>query len=72
MDPTSLNVPIINKHFQSYTTDSFELQCKICITNEVNCAYNCGHTFCYDCAKELSKCPLCAKSLDGLRRIYFC
>ena len=68
----SFNVPLSNKTITSVPTNIFELQCKICITNEVNCAYNCGHTFCYECSKELSVCPLCSKSLLGLRRIYLC
>ena len=52
-------------------TDIFEKQCKICLMNEVNLSYNCGHMLCFDCSQLVKNCPMCRSSLTGRRVIYW-
>lgn len=46
--------------------------CNICYTVEFNTAFfPCGHVFaCAKCASSQTKCPLCRKPFESIRRIY--
>ena len=41
--------------------------CSICLVNEKNVVYSCGHAMCSECVKKLEKqeCPFCKKSLEN-------
>lgn len=47
--------------------------CKICFANEYNTIFlPCGHVVCCNkCASSLTKCPLCQKYLERIKRIFF-
>ena len=48
--------------------------CSICLFNEKNVAYSCGHMMCPQCAKKLEKqeCPFCKKPLENPRELFPC
>lgn len=46
--------------------------CSICLVNEKNVVYSCGHVMCPQCAKNLQKqeCPFCKKPLENPRELF--
>lgn len=48
-------------------------ECKICYDHKCNTAFlTCGHVVaCVKCAKNVTKCPVCAQTHSGILRIYF-
>ena len=46
----------ITQIFEDETTN----ECSICLDNEKNIVFNCGHLYtCHDCSYRLNKCPIC-------------
>ena len=44
--------------------------CSICFDEKVDCALNCGHLFCFDCARHLNHCSTCRAPIRVRNRIY--
>ncbi|XP_042519998.1 E3 ubiquitin-protein ligase RGLG4 [Macadamia integrifolia] len=44
--------------------------CPICLTNEKNLAFGCGHLTCRDCGQSLSNCPICRAPITSRLRVY--
>jgi baculoviral IAP repeat-containing protein 2/3 len=51
---------------------SSEDACKVCLDAEANCAFiECGHIVaCLNCAKLLTKCPICRETIKRTLRVY--
>jgi hypothetical protein len=56
----------------SSTATSTEDSCKVCLDAAANCAFiECGHIVsCLDCAKLLTRCPVCRETIKRTLRIY--
>eukprot|EP00252_Welwitschia_mirabilis_P006825 TRINITY_DN17731_c0_g1_i1.p1 TRINITY_DN17731_c0_g1~~TRINITY_DN17731_c0_g1_i1.p1 ORF type:complete len:420 (-),score=71.00 TRINITY_DN17731_c0_g1_i1:361-1620(-) len=53
------------------TEDSYESQkCPICYSAVKNLAFGCGHQTCYDCGKDMTKCPICRSDIMTRIRLY--
>jgi hypothetical protein len=49
-------------------------QCKVCLTNQVNVVFQCGHlVLCNSCSnhEKMKNCPLCRGPLFGKIQVYF-
>ncbi|KAF7822465.1 Nuclear-pore anchor [Senna tora] len=44
--------------------------CAICLTNENDLAFGCGHMTCRDCGSKISKCPICREQITSLVRLF--
>ncbi|KAJ7982104.1 E3 ubiquitin-protein ligase RGLG2-like [Quillaja saponaria] len=44
--------------------------CMICLTNEKDLAFGCGHMICRECGSRLSNCPLCRKQITCRLRLF--
>lgn len=65
------NEPLIEKPISVTQTDIIEIQCKVCLQNEINVIFNCGHlVLCSVCAVKISSCPTCRAEHTEMRRIY--
>jgi hypothetical protein len=51
---------------------SSEDACKVCLDSQANCAFiECGHIVsCLNCAKLLTKCPICRETIKRTLRVY--
>ncbi len=51
---------------------SSEDACKVCLDAEANCAFiECGHIVsCLNCAKLLTRCPICRAIIKRTLRVY--
>lgn len=65
------NVKFAEKKYTTIETDIDQIQCKICLINQVNIVYNCGHLICSDCTLNLTHCQICRGSITSKMRIYF-
>ncbi|CAL0303674.1 unnamed protein product [Lupinus luteus] len=53
-------------HKVAVWTDSLgksAMACAICLTNEKDLAFGCGHMTCRECGSKLSKCPICREQI---------
>ncbi|CAF3793334.1 unnamed protein product [Adineta steineri] len=57
---------------ESSLTLTSEEACKVCLDAEANCAFiDCGHIVsCLNCAKLLTRCPICRETIKRTLRIY--
>ncbi len=57
---------------ESSTDLTSENSCKICLDAVANCAFiECGHIVsCLNCAKLLTKCPICRETIKRTLRVY--
>ncbi|XP_028799659.1 uncharacterized protein LOC114754967 isoform X2 [Neltuma alba] len=46
------------------------MACAICLTNEKDLAFGCGHMTCRDCGSKLTKCPICREQITNFVRLY--
>ncbi|KAI9116387.1 hypothetical protein K1719_012554 [Acacia pycnantha] len=46
------------------------MACAICLTNEKDLAFGCGHMTCRDCGSQLTKCPICREQITSCVRLY--
>ncbi|KAK4285618.1 hypothetical protein QN277_002292 [Acacia crassicarpa] len=46
------------------------MACAICLTNEKDLAFGCGHMTCRDCGSQLTKCPICREQITSSVRLY--
>ncbi|WAR13370.1 MYLIB-like protein [Mya arenaria] len=45
--------------------------CCVCRDNELSAVLvPCGHPTCYDCAKQLTDCPMCRRKIDSVQRLF--
>ncbi|XP_028773362.1 uncharacterized protein LOC114730445 [Neltuma alba] len=44
--------------------------CVICLNNERDMAFGCGHTTCGDCGSAISICPICRKPITSRLRLF--
>ncbi|TKY68546.1 Nuclear-pore anchor [Spatholobus suberectus] len=44
--------------------------CSICVNNEIDLAFGCGHMTCRDCGSKLSKCPICREQITNHIRLF--
>ncbi|KAF8411304.1 hypothetical protein HHK36_003851 [Tetracentron sinense] len=44
--------------------------CPICLTNEKDLAFGCGHMTCKECGPNLSTCPICRAPIRNRLRVY--
>jgi len=44
--------------------------CNICFDRKLDCAFDCGHTFCMTCGMELFRCPMCNAESTNPRKVY--
>ncbi|WJX93226.1 Leucine-, glutamate- and lysine-rich protein 1 [Trifolium repens] len=54
-------------------TDSLgkpSIACTICLTNEKDMAFGCGHMTCRDCGSQLSKCPICREQITSHIKLF--
>lgn len=46
------------------------LSCAICMDKSKDLAFGCGHQTCYDCGKNLVRCPMCQQHITTRIRLY--
>lgn len=44
--------------------------CPICITNQKDMAFGCGHQTCCECGEDLSSCPICRQTIETRIKLY--
>lgn len=44
--------------------------CPICLTNNKDMAFNCGHMTCRECGTQVSNCPICRQQISSRIRLY--
>lgn len=72
-DPkASARCTLSNTPVESSSTSNTEDACKVCLDAEANCAFiECGHIVsCLNCAKLLTRCPICRATIKRTLRVY--
>ncbi|XP_057530566.1 E3 ubiquitin-protein ligase RGLG2 isoform X2 [Amaranthus tricolor] len=46
------------------------LLCPICLTNNKDMAFGCGHQTCVECGQDLSTCPICRSTIQTRIKLY--
>ncbi|CAF2730480.1 unnamed protein product [Rotaria sp. Silwood2] len=61
-----------NAPLESSSASNSEDACKVCLDAEANCAFiECGHIVsCLNCAKLLTRCPVCRETIKRTLRVY--
>nr|XP_043624441.1 E3 ubiquitin-protein ligase RGLG4 isoform X2 [Erigeron canadensis] len=62
------HVPHVNS--TSATQDDDYKICPICLTNEKDMAFGCGHVACRECGSRLSRCHICRQVISNRIRLY--
>ncbi|CAJ1978377.1 unnamed protein product [Sphenostylis stenocarpa] len=44
--------------------------CSICLSNDKDLAFGCGHMTCRECGTKLSRCPICRKQITNLIKLF--
>ncbi|KAJ1694990.1 hypothetical protein LUZ63_011688 [Rhynchospora breviuscula] len=52
------------------TGDDQNQVCPICLTNNKDLAFNCGHMTCRECGENLQRCPICRAVVRSRLRLY--
>ncbi|KAF5760992.1 putative transcription factor C2H2 family [Helianthus annuus] len=52
------------------TQDDENKICPICLTNEKDMAFGCGHMACKECGSQLSRCHICRQQISSRIRLY--
>ncbi|PQM34585.1 E3 ubiquitin-protein ligase RGLG4 [Prunus yedoensis var. nudiflora] len=50
--------------------DRSEMVCPVCLTNNKDLAFGCGHMSCRDCGPRLSNCPICRQPIRSRLRVF--
>ncbi|CAB4276913.1 unnamed protein product [Prunus armeniaca] len=50
--------------------DRSEMACPVCLTNNKDLAFGCGHMSCRDCGPRLSNCPICRQPIRSRLRVF--
>ncbi|KAI9071056.1 hypothetical protein K1719_046981 [Acacia pycnantha] len=53
----------LNAVTSASSSSSVAQDCAICLTNEKDLAFGCGHVTCEECGKTLSTCPICREHI---------
>ncbi|KAI4333254.1 hypothetical protein L6164_018087 [Bauhinia variegata] len=73
MEREEANQRVINALNAVATADSRAADaeaCAICLTNEKDMAFGCGHMSCRDCGSKISKCPICRKKITSRVKLF--
>uniref|UniRef100_A0A1J3K8D7 RING-type E3 ubiquitin transferase n=1 Tax=Noccaea caerulescens TaxID=107243 RepID=A0A1J3K8D7_NOCCA len=62
--------PPISTGLPSPSSQEQTQNCPICLTNQKDVAFNCGHTTCKDCGSRISNCPICRVLITNRLRLY--
>ncbi|CAL9766293.1 unnamed protein product [Musa acuminata subsp. burmannicoides] len=66
--------PGITRSAQSVSYESSVIEekliCPICLWKSKDLAFGCGHQTCYECGKELQRCPICQANISTRIRLY--
>ncbi len=46
------------------------LQCSLCLENNIDAVFDCGHCCCMPCAKKVTECPFCRTRSFDIKKIY--
>ncbi|KAI4323288.1 hypothetical protein L6164_022906 [Bauhinia variegata] len=46
------------------------MACAICLTQEKDLAFGCGHMTCRDCGSKISRCPICREQITSSVRLF--
>lgn len=57
-----------NARLQQYLQES--ATCCICMENQIDSIFTCGHRICSDCARKVQECPVCKKPIDKVIKIF--
>ncbi|OVA08334.1 zinc finger protein [Macleaya cordata] len=68
LTPTRSNTFQRNAHCGSSELD--EKECPICLNNQKDMAFACGHQTCCDCGQVLQLCPICRSPIQTRIRLY--
>ncbi|KAI4323287.1 hypothetical protein L6164_022905 [Bauhinia variegata] len=49
---------------------SYDLVCAICLINQKDLAFGCGHMSCQDCGSKMSDCPICREKITSRRKLF--
>ncbi|KAH1238288.1 Major allergen Pru av 1 [Glycine max] len=49
---------------------SYYKVCSICLSNEKDLVFGCGHMTCRDCGSKLSKCPICREQITNHIKLF--
>ncbi|GMH15014.1 hypothetical protein Nepgr_016855 [Nepenthes gracilis] len=47
-----------------------KMMCPICLSNNKDMAFGCGHQTCCDCGQDLEICPICRRQIETRIRLY--
>ncbi|KAI3764777.1 hypothetical protein L2E82_14793 [Cichorium intybus] len=62
------HVPHVNNPLP--TNDDENKTCPICLTNDKDMAFGCGHMACRECGSRLSRCHICRQQISSRIRLY--
>jgi tetratricopeptide (TPR) repeat protein len=57
------DIVVLNDNIDYLNDLAKRMTCCICITNEQNTVFNCGHSTCSDCSLKIDMCGLCKKKI---------
>ena len=64
-------IGIYENWFQKKSETISDKQCCICMENEYNCKFNCGHVcVCLDCSTLVENCPICRVKVSQVEKIF--
>ncbi|XP_023738816.1 E3 ubiquitin-protein ligase RGLG4 isoform X1 [Lactuca sativa] len=65
----STHVPHMNSTLPTQQDDDNKT-CPICLTNDKDMAFGCGHMACRECGSRLSRCHICRQQISSRIRLY--
>jgi len=60
-------VPWVPSNFTESANDN---SCQICLENAKSIAFDCGHTTCEECSKQIRECPVCRKFIQKRLKLF--
>ncbi|CAI9757386.1 unnamed protein product [Fraxinus pennsylvanica] len=68
--PSSSGHDSVSHRSQPAADTSDNHLCPICITDQKDMAFGCGHQTCCECGEDLSLCPICRKTIETRIKLY--
>ncbi|XP_022843611.1 E3 ubiquitin-protein ligase RGLG2-like [Olea europaea var. sylvestris] len=68
--PSSSGHDSVSQRSQPAADASDNHLCPICITNQKDMAFGCGHQTCCECGEDLLSCPICRKTIETRIKLY--
>ncbi|XP_024363471.1 E3 ubiquitin-protein ligase RGLG3 isoform X2 [Physcomitrium patens] len=62
--------PPVYSFNSSETPDAEDMECPVCLLENKDMAFNCGHQTCGQCAQSLTHCPTCRQPITTRIRLY--